>query len=127
MLADAVSQLILSAILVSPDGAKIRVAAAPSPGDGAPTGITLEVGDAGEIIPETDHPYIFEPFYFSRTPRSRNDGPEVRTGLHPGLATVRRYLALHGGKVELKHTSPAGSTFAAHIPLKAPAPPAAAA
>jgi signal transduction histidine kinase len=112
MLLDALSTLLLNAIIVSPDGAKLRMALS-SPG---PTEVAVEVSDAGEMVPEIERPHVFEPFYFSRNPKTKSPGPETATGLNPGLATVKRYIALHGGTVELKDTGPGGSTFLVRLP-----------
>lgn len=111
VLADALGQLLHAAVAVSGEGGRIKVTATALDGQ-----VVIDVSDAGEMIPEADAPEVFEPFYFSRTPRPNPDVPGP--ALPVGLASVKRAVELHGGRIELKDTSPTGNTFRVHLPTK---------
>jgi signal transduction histidine kinase len=68
----------------------------------------LEVEDTGPGIPEEIQKTLFEPFV--RGPNEQASG----TGL--GLATVKRLVESHGGRVGVESTAGAGSLFWAELP-----------
>lgn len=69
----------------------------------------IHVSDTGIGIPPEDRPNLFEPFF-----RTSNTALLPGTGL--GLHISRRIAELHGGRLELESTSPAGSTFVVRLP-----------
>ena len=70
--------------------------------------VVVEVADDGEGIPDEVLPRVFEQFF---TTRPSGEG----SGL--GLDTARRIVERrHGGTLSVA-TSPAGTTFAARLPL----------
>jgi signal transduction histidine kinase len=72
----------------------------------------LTVSDTGLGILAEDLPHIFERFYRADKARS---GVQGRTGL--GLAICKAIVDAHGGVVEVKSESGAGSTFLVKLPL----------
>ncbi len=80
--------------------------------------VRLEVEDTGIGIPEEALPTIFEPFRQADDDLSRRKGG---TGL--GLALVRRYTELLGGRVTVHSQVGQGTTFVVRIPRRAPATP----
>ncbi|MCZ0704159.1 signal transduction histidine kinase [Natronobacillus azotifigens] len=73
-------------------------------------GVSIDVRDQGEGIPEKDLPYIWERLYRVDKSRSRALGG---TGL--GLAIVKEIVELHGGTVEVKSVLGEGTTFTINI------------
>lgn len=69
----------------------------------------LRVVDHGIGIPADERASLFEPFF-----RTSNTALFPGTGL--GLHISRRIVELHGGRLELESSSPAGSTFAVRLP-----------
>ena len=74
-------------------------------------GVAIEVIDTGIGIPEEEQGRVFERFYVVDKSRSRKGGG---TGL--GLAIVKHIVLLHGGRIDLKSTPGAGSTFRVFLP-----------
>lgn len=75
--------------------------------------VVIEVADTGIGIPEEDRDRVFERFYVVDKSRSRTLGG---TGL--GLSIVKHIVLLHGGRIQLRSTPGAGSTFTIVLPLK---------
>lgn len=69
-----------------------------------PLALVIEVQDAGPGFDQALQPRMFE-----RGTRGRHAGVGQGHGL--GLYIVRRVMEMHGGRVELAHTSPRGSTL----------------
>lgn len=69
----------------------------------------LRVADHGIGIPPAERPSLFEPFF-----RTSNTALFPGTGL--GLHISRRIAELHGGRLDLESSSPAGSTFTVRLP-----------
>lgn len=72
-------------------------------------GCELRIDDTGPGIPAAARPRIFDPFF--RVPGTRAPG----TGI--GLATVRRIVEAHDGRVEVVSELGVGSTFSVWLPL----------
>ena len=100
LLASALDNVLMNAILYSPPGAEIRVEL---------SGEQLSVVNGGAIIGETDLPRLFEPFYRVEQSRSRDSG-----GSGLGLYLVRSILHLHGAECEIQNT-PEGVRFTARL------------
>jgi heavy metal sensor kinase len=73
----------------------------------------LAVQDEGPGIPGEDRARIFERFFRSSPAAEHEPGQGGGAGL--GLAIARWIAQLHGGEVQLRETSPSGSTFVAEI------------
>jgi signal transduction histidine kinase len=75
--------------------------------DGTPRDVVLDVSDDGPGIPEEVRPRVFEPYVTTRQPGE---------GMGLGLAIAKKILLDHGGDLELRRTSPAGTTFRLLLP-----------
>jgi len=69
--------------------------------------VQMTVQDTGPGIPENLRPRLFEPFFSTKAGRK---------GLN--LCRAKKYMELHGGKLELLHTAPEGSTFQIEVPIE---------
>jgi signal transduction histidine kinase len=101
-----VANLLENAVAHSPDGGRVRIAAAGSRDD-----ITLEVADEGPGIAAEESQRVFERFYRSDQARSSSDGG---TGL--GLAIARWIVDLHGGRIWPEQATPHGCRMMVVIP-----------
>lgn len=72
------------------------------------TRLAIEIEDSGPGIPPELGARIFEPF-------TRGDVPGT-TGAGLGLATVKRLVTSHGGKIEVNSVVGVGSRFALELP-----------
>ncbi len=79
--------------------------------DGTPRDVVLDVADDGPGIAEEVRPRVFEPYVTTRQPGE---------GMGLGLAIAKKILLDHGGDLELRRTSPAGTTFRLLLPRPAP-------
>ena len=75
--------------------------------------VVIEVSDSGIGIPEEDRERVFERFYVVDKSRSRTLGG---TGL--GLSIVKHIVSLHGGRIQVRSTPGAGSTFTVVLPVR---------
>ncbi|HET9689671.1 MAG TPA: SpoIIE family protein phosphatase [Acidimicrobiales bacterium] len=74
-------------------------------------GARLEVSDTGVGIDPAEQHRLFERFYRAQAPSAR-----THEGSGIGLALVAELVALHGGRVWVRSTPGAGSTFGVDIP-----------
>lgn len=100
--------LLANAIKFTPPGGRIDLSAERH-GDG----VALIVADNGVGIPEEDRERVFAPFE-----RARRTHP--RSGAGVGLALVKRFVAMHGGTVELISNPDIGTKVLCILPRKAP-------
>ncbi|MBP9865452.1 MAG: PAS domain-containing protein [Candidatus Omnitrophica bacterium] len=107
---DKLAQLFLNfadnAIKFSKPGGKVMFSARQDGVD-----MQISVSDAGQGIPESSIPRVFERFYRVDTGRSRDQGG---TGL--GLAIVKHLVEAHGGRVWCESQLGKGSTFSFTLP-----------
>ncbi|MDQ1639211.1 MAG: hypothetical protein QOF62_2550 [Pyrinomonadaceae bacterium] len=106
---DAVLNLIINAIQASANAGAVNVSLYSSPEDEAneqAQEIVIEVSDEGRGISEENLARVFHPFFTTTA---------GGTGL--GLPAVRRIARAHSGRVEVKSTPGAGSTFTIYLPL----------
>lgn len=103
----AFTNLVDNAIKYTPEGGRIRVAAAAEEG-----AVRVEVEDTGIGIPEEDLERIFERFYRVDKSRSREMGG---TGL--GLAIVKHVVQAHGGRIAVRSVLGSGTVFTITIPM----------
>jgi len=74
--------------------------------------ITVSVSDSGSGIDRADLPFIFEHFYKADKSRQRGYG-----GAGIGLALVKKYVELHGGRVWVESEVGKGSVFHFTVPV----------
>ncbi|MGH2635395.1 MAG: PAS domain-containing protein [Actinomycetota bacterium] len=73
-------------------------------------GALLLVEDQGPGVPEEMRETIFEPF------RQGPDAPEHSPGVGVGLALVRRFAELHGGRAWVEERPGGGASFRVYLP-----------
>lgn len=98
------TNLVSNAAKYSDDDAPIRVTAS---GNGE---VVVAVADAGPGIPPAEQERIFDRFY-------RSPGARASRGTGIGLAIVKRYVELMGGRVSIESEEGAGSTFSFSLPV----------
>lgn len=111
---DSIVQLLVNAVKFTPDGGRIRLSAQRTP-DGA---AQIAVTDNGVGIDPAGLPRIFEPF-FTRFDVSRHCSGDFefdRRGLGLGLAMVKLFIEMHGGRVSVQSELGKGSTFTLTLP-----------
>ncbi|HUP07407.1 MAG TPA: GAF domain-containing protein [Caldimonas sp.] len=106
----AVINLLSNAVKFTPAGGRVTVRTRP-----VPEGIEIAVADTGVGIAPDDQALVFEEFRQSRT---AHPGRSEGTGL--GLALVRRFVELHGGRIRVESEPGRGSTFAFILPWRSP-------
>jgi two-component system phosphate regulon sensor histidine kinase PhoR len=102
--------LITNAIKYNREWGTVTVAVAVEP-DG--TGVSVEVRDTGQGIPDADLPRIFDRFY--RT-NSAKTSTTVGTGL--GLSITREIIHRHGGHLTVASELGIGTTFRLTVPTE---------
>ncbi len=100
--------LMSNAIKFTPKGGSVEVLAAK-----AGNSVRVSISDTGIGISEKDQKLLFQPF---RQVDSSINRQYEGTGL--GLALVRKFVELHGGKVWVESETGKGSTFTFELPLK---------
>jgi signal transduction histidine kinase len=107
-LEQALVELVSNALDAMPGGGRLTLAAAPADGAGEP-GLALEIRDTGWGIAPDVLREVGQPFFTTR--------PEG-TGL--GLATARRFIEQHGGRLDLTSRQGEGTTVRIWLPLRPP-------
>jgi signal transduction histidine kinase len=117
-LSDVLTNLLVNAIKFTPDGGTIRVSAHPRGQDQ----IRFAVADRGVGIAPEIRPYVFEPFFtgFDTMHHSSGDFEFGKRGIGLGLCLVKRFVELHGGRVDVTSAAGVGSTFAFTLPRRQP-------
>lgn len=110
-LATAVTNLVDNAVAYSGDDTRIAVTARAATDHQARPIVDISVTDQGLGISEVEQDRIFERFYRVDPARSRATGG---TGL--GLAIVKNIVTNHLGRVSVRSTVGAGSTFTVRLP-----------
>jgi heavy metal sensor kinase len=106
-----VMNLVDNAIKHSPESGTVRVSLVRDA-----SGYRIEVHDEGAGIPAEAQARLFERFYRAEPARSRASAGQDGSGAGLGLAIARWAAEAHGGSVQLLHTGPEGSVFAATLP-----------
>ena len=105
-LEQALVELVSNALDAMPQGGRLVLAASTAPGPEGTGGVAIEVRDSGRgIAPET-LPSVGQPFFTTRA-----EG----TGL--GLATARRFVEQHGGRLDLRSSLGAGTSVRIWLPF----------
>jgi signal transduction histidine kinase len=102
--------LLSNAVKFTPEGGSVRVAATRVPG-----GVEIAVTDTGVGIAPEDHAAVFEEFR-----QVGKDYTRKAEGTGLGLALVRKFAELHGGRVGLRSEAGKGSTFTVFLPDAVP-------
>ncbi len=108
-----------NAVKFSPDGGRVQVRARLLQAAESPLGqeaVLVSVADEGPGIDPDQQAAIFDEFVQVDSSAARAAGG---TGL--GLALVRRFTELMGGRVELQSSPGQGSTFSVTLPRRSPA------
>jgi signal transduction histidine kinase len=100
--------LLSNASKYTPDGGRIDVAVAFTPGDE----VQVVVADTGIGIPPDEVPHLFTRFFRASTARANSI-----SGNGLGLAIVKSIVERHGGEVSVESELEAGSRFAITLPL----------
>ncbi len=111
---DCLNQLLLNAVKFTPDGGRITLQAERT-ADGA---VALRVGDTGVGIDEASRQRVFDAFFttFDVSRHSSGTFEFGRRGLGLGLAVVKAFVEMHGGRVEVASEPGRGSTFTIVLP-----------
>jgi signal transduction histidine kinase len=107
-LEQALQNLAANAIRHTPEGGRVRLAAAP-----AEDGVRITVRDTGPGIPPEHLPRVFDRFYKVDAARA---GTAVPSGSGLGLSIVRAIIERHGGTVTAANSSDGGALFELHLP-----------
>ena len=105
-LRQVVFNLLGNAVAFTPPRGKIGLAAERRDDE-----VIIRITDSGAGIPRSDHERVFQPF--ERGPARDDDG----TGSGLGLTLVRRFIELHGGRVEMASGAGKGTTVSCILPV----------
>ena len=113
-ISDVLSNLLINAIKFTPDEGKIRLSAAPE----GTEHVRFEVADRGTGIAPEVRPHVFEPFFtgFDTMHHSSGEFEFGKRGIGLGLCLVKRFVELHGGRVNFASEEGVGSTFSFILP-----------
>jgi len=112
---DAIVNLLTNAIKFSPDGSPIELRAEPSD-DGQ--GARIEVVDHGVGVAPRALAHFFEPFFTEFNPNSHSSGDFgfQKRGMGLGLSLVKKFVEIHGGRVEARSEPDVGTTVTIDLP-----------
>lgn len=110
-LRQSIGHLLSNALSFTPGGGRVMLLA-----DGDADEVRLIVSDSGIGIPPGEQARVFDTFHRAE-PLSASRG-ERAVGL--GLPLVRRFVTLHGGRVELVSTVGQGTIVTLHLPRNRP-------
>jgi signal transduction histidine kinase len=105
-LEQALVELIANALDAMPDGGSLSLAAAAAIGQDDAAGVALVVADSGRGIPVEALASVGQPFFTTR-----------REGTGLGLATARRFVEQHGGRLDLASQPGVGTTVRIWLPV----------
>ncbi len=105
--------LISNALKFTPAGGSITVSAQRVAAVSGDEEIAISVIDTGSGIPEADQARIFEPFESGKQRK-------LASSAGVGLALVKSFINLHGGRVELVSTPGTGTTVTCFLPVSQP-------
>ncbi len=109
-----VEELLTNARKFSPPGSLIKVSARLARGGGKKEFLEIAVADQGTGIPREALERIFKGFEMAGAP--------LNGSLGLGLALVRRFVELHGGRIWVDSSPGEGSTFTFILPKEGPLP-----
>lgn len=107
-LRQAFLNLVLNGLQATPRGRSLTISAAPIQGkEGGPAGVEIAFADTGLGISPEALGKIFDPFFTTK---------EGGTGL--GLATTRKIVESHGGRIEVETELGQGTLFRVLLPVQ---------
>jgi signal transduction histidine kinase len=110
---DCLDHLLFNAIKFTPDGKRIQVAVQ------RPDGVLeISVRDEGVGIADDILPLVFEPFFtgFDSLHHSSGTYEFGKKGMGLGLAVVRAWVEMHGGRISAHSQRGEGATFTVTLP-----------
>lgn len=105
-LEQALVELLANALDAMPSGGNLTITATASRDAQEVAGVTVVVADSGRGIPAEALASVGQPFFTTR---------QEGTGL--GLATARRFVEQHGGRLDLESAPGAGTTIRIWLPV----------
>ena len=106
-LRQALGNLVSNAVRHTPAGGRVTLWARRETSDE----VLVDVADTGSGIDAESLPHIFDRFWRADSSRSRASG-----GSGLGLAITHHLIAAHGGRIEVRSTPGAGTTFTIRLP-----------
>lgn len=97
--------IIINAAEAMRENGELTITTSPAPDRNS---VLMEFTDTGEGIPEENLSRIFEPFFTTK---------DVGKGTGLGLATSYGIIQNHGGKIKVRSTVGAGTTFTIELPV----------
>ena len=110
-LRQSLGHLLSNALAFTPDGGRVMVMA-----EGDEQEVRMIVSDSGIGIPSDEQARVFDTFHPSEA--RADDRGDRAMGL--GLPLVRRFVTLHGGRVELVSAVGQGTIVTLHLPRRRP-------
>ncbi len=112
---DILTNLLINAVKFSKDGQTIQLAFHADSNE-----LHIKVADEGIGIESDDLNQIFEPFFstFRSQYHSSGDFEFGKRGIGLGLSLVRRFVVMHGGRIDVESEEGEGTTFTVHLPLR---------
>ncbi|MCX7049300.1 MAG: HAMP domain-containing sensor histidine kinase, partial [Candidatus Sumerlaeota bacterium] len=109
MIHDALTNLLMNAIKFTPDGGSITVSVRAVEQDG----VEFRVSDTGIGVSEEDKPHLFEMLFASLDVNHHSSGEYEfqKRGMGMGLAMVKKFVEMHGGRVGFESEKGKGSEF----------------
>ncbi len=104
--------LISNALKFTPTGGRITLRAVRTPPGPGEQEVIVSVTDTGSGIPEADQARVFEPFESGKRKLASSAGV--------GLALVKSFIDLHGGRVQLESELGLGTTVSCFLPVRQP-------
>ncbi|MGC8638409.1 MAG: ATP-binding protein [Isosphaeraceae bacterium] len=119
-LLDILINLVANAIKFTPDQGTIQVEAQAVPGN--PNWVRVVIQDQGVGVRPGELQHLFEPFFtgFDTLHHSSGDFQFGKRGIGLGLCLVKRFVELHGGRVEVLSVPDQGSSFGFILPRRQP-------
>lgn len=111
---DCLLQLLVNAIKFTPDGGTIRLSAMSTPQGW----LMIQVRDTGVGMDAAACAHVFDPFFTRFDVSTHTSGVFEfdRRGLGLGLAMVKAFVEMHGGRVQVESEIGKGSTFTILLP-----------
>jgi len=109
---EVILNLLSNAVEFTPESGNIEISTRRVPTAGGTENIRIEIRDNGAGIPESRLDKIFDPYSTTKHKSSLHKG----TGL--GLFIVHQNMLDHGGTVEVKSRTDAGTSFILTLPFK---------
>ncbi len=115
IIGDVIKKLVMNAIKFTPDGGRVTITARRA----ASNHVEFLISDTGVGISREDQPHIFDVFFSTLNTMQQSSGEyEFRKrGIGLGLATVKQFVEMHGGKISFESEPDRGSTFHFTLPL----------